>query len=269
MRPLFVPDFISKHNRQSQYFLDHIQDIRKNIAKLVSDQPLISIIIPAYNEEKNILRTLSSLSCSLTKYPIEIIVVDNNSSDGTKELVLNSGAKYLFEGKQGVKNARNTGLANAKGKYIMNADADTIYSPFWIDSIIHPLISNENVAVAYGKFAFIPEPGYNRLSFFMYENFGDVYKNIQGRLKDKAMYIYGCSSAYRREQGLAVDGYEHPPGANEDGYLGLKLRNKFGKIKQVTHFNSIAWTSSRKFIADGTLTNRVLKRIKKIFKGQS
>ncbi|HWK56125.1 MAG TPA: glycosyltransferase family 2 protein [Parapedobacter sp.] len=225
----------------------------------------MSVVIPAYNEEKGILKTLSSLSDTATDFPTEIIVVDNNSSDETKNLILQAGAIYLFEEKQGVKNARNCGLDYARGRYIINGDADTIYSPYWINSLIKPLVNDETIAVAYGKFAFIPEPGYTRLSFFFYETIGDIFKRVQGNLKDKAMYIYGCSSAYRKTQGIAVDRYEHPPGANEDGYLGLKLRNRFGKLQQIKQPKSLAWTSSRKFITDGSLLNRIIKKFRRSF----
>lgn len=267
MRPLHIPDYIALHNKMTSELLANIEDIKHNINGLArGTNPLVSVIIPAYNEENGILKTLSSLSQTITTYPLEIIVVDNNSTDKTKELVLQSGARYIFEEKQGVKNARNTGLSSAKGQFIINGDADTIYTPYWINSLIEPLQQNKSIAVTYGKFAFIPEPGYSRVSFYFYELAGNFFKVVRGALKDKAMYIYGCSSAYRKEQGLAVDGYEHPPGANEDGYLGLKLRNRFGKMLQITAARSYAWTSSRKFISDGSLLNRMGKKLKNIFR---
>lgn len=256
MRPLSVPDYIAKHFKEPQWFLDHVDDLRIKLQALQSDRPEVSIIIPAYNEEKNILATLSSLADSITQFRIEIIVVDNNSKDNTKKLVQQSGAVYIFEGRKGVKNARTTGLQAAKGKYIINADADTIYSPYWIDALITPLHTDNSIAVSYGRFAFVPEQNKKRLPFFIYEKLGDVFKKINSMRKDEAMYIYGCSSAYRKEQGLAVNGYEHPPGANEDGYLGLKLRNKFGRLNKVASVKSFAWTSARKFAADGSLLKR-------------
>ncbi|MFV0607179.1 MAG: glycosyltransferase family 2 protein [Niabella sp.] len=262
MRPAFIPSYIAKHLKPADWYINNIPELRIRMQSFQSETPSVSVIIPAYNEEENILRTLSSIAANSTKYKTEIIVVDNNSIDNTKKLVQQSGATYIFEGKKGVKNARNTGLQSAKGKYIINADADTIYSPFWIDELITPLYNNSEIAVSYGRFAFLPEKNTNRLAFYLYELLGDIYKGINAVRKDKAMYIYGCSSAYRREQGLAVNGYEHPLGANEDGYLGLKLRNKFGKLNKVTTAKSFAWTSGRKFVADGTLTNRIFKKIK-------
>ena len=69
----------------------------------------------------------------------------------------------------------------------------------------------------------------------------------------------------RREQALLVGAYEHPPGANEDGYLGLKLRNKFGRLLQISNADSFAWTSGRQLVSDGTLSRRVIKKITSLF----
>ncbi len=266
MRPFRIPSYILAHNKTTEELLLNIDSINQRIGLLGKEMnPVVSVVIPAYNEEKGILKTLSSLAQTITDYPLEIIVVDNRSTDATKELIYKSGAKYLYESQPGVKNARNAGLNFARGKFILNGDADTIYSPYWVNELISPLDKDAGLAVAYGKFAFVPEPGYSRIGFYFYELTGNIFKAARGFLKDRAMYIYGCSSAYRKEQGLAVDGYQHPPGANEDGYLGLKLRNRFGRILQITSCRSFAWTSSRKFIEDGTLLNRIGKKFGGLF----
>ena len=232
--------------------------------KLQSVNPEVTVIIPAYNEEKSILRTLSSLSKTQTSQRVEILVVDNNSSDSTAELIKKSGATYLLEKRQGVKHARTAGLMAAKGKYILNADADSVYSPYWIDLMTLPL-RDEKIACTYGRFAFFPEKNTSRGYYFLYESFGDIYKRIIQKLKDEAMYVYGCSSAYRKEQGIAVNGYEHPAGANEDGYMGLKLREKFGCLKRITDNRSLVWTSDRRLNEEGGLITAFINRIKKAF----
>lgn len=266
MRPVTIPAYIKKHFQNAFYAPGQTDAIKQNIANLLhNNSPLVSVVIPAFNEEKGILKTLSSLSNTISDKPVEIIVVDNNSSDNTQTLVQQAGARYLFESTPGVKYARNTGLTNARGKYVISADADTVYSPYWVDLMVDPLIKDNSIACSHGKFSFIPEEGYTRSGFYLYEILGDIFKSINGFTKDKAMYVYGCSSAYRKEQAIAVNGYEHPPNTNEDGYLGVKLREKFGRLHQVTNKNSYAWTSSRKFVQDRTLTNRVLKKIKDMF----
>ena len=264
LRPIILPSFVKEAQHDPIWFLQNIENIRSGIERLQSDDPEVTIIIPAYNEEASILRTLYSLSKSKTSQRLEILVVDNNSTDTTAELVKNSGARYLLEKKQGVKHARTAGLMAARGKFILNADADSIYSPEWIDLMTLPL-RDQNVACTYGHFAFFPENNTSRLFYFFYESFADVYKRVIQELKDESMYVYGCSSGYRRAQGIAVNGYEHPEGSNEDGYMGLKLRARFGRLKRISSNKALVWTSDRRLNEEGGLYTAFTNRVKKIF----
>lgn len=263
MRTASVPSYILAHQKPATWFLDKLTEIEQRLKALQKGDIEVSIVIPAYNEQENILSTISSIAATESDFSIELIVVDNNSTDLTKEYVLKSGGKYIFEEKPGVENARTTGLIHAKGTYVISADADTIYSPYWVDELIKPLHKNKDVAISYGKFSFTPE-NYNRFTLFLYELIGDVFKKINALNKDDAMYVYGCSSAYRKAQVLEVNAYEHPIGANEDGYLAMKLRNKFGSMHKVRSKKALAWTSSRKFLADGSLIQRIKNKFNDI-----
>ncbi|MFQ3578181.1 MAG: glycosyltransferase [Verrucomicrobiia bacterium] len=87
-----------------------------------------SIIIPAYNEEQLLPRTLKSLSESMLSLPGEgeIIVVDNNSTDRTPGIARRHGARVVFEPINQISRARNAGARVAKGRYLLFVDADTI-----------------------------------------------------------------------------------------------------------------------------------------------
>lgn len=264
IRPFTLPYFVKNAQHEPGWFLENIETLNQNMQNLQSDDPEVTVVIPAYNEESSILRTLWSLSKSKTSQRIEILVVDNNSTDNTAELVKKSGARYLFEKKQGVMHARTAGLMAARGKYILNADGDSIYSPYWIDMMTLPL-RNENIACTYGRFAFFPEQRTSRGYYFFYESLGDLYKRMIQILSEEARYVYGCSSGYRKEQGIAVNGYEHPPGSNEDGYMGLKLRNRFGRLKRITDNNALVWTSDRRLNNEGGVYAAFTNRLKKVF----
>ena len=168
----------------------------------------------------------------------------------------------IDELRQGITQARNTGLANARGKFILNADADTLYPENWIQEMIAPLDRNENVALTYGRFSFIPVGNTRRGTYFFYEYATDLVRWINTQFREEAVNVYGFNSGFRREQGLEVDGFNHPPGTNEDGWLGLKLREKgFGKLYHVT--NAPVWTTDRRIQIDGGLWKAVWKRIKR------
>ncbi|MFA6017191.1 MAG: glycosyltransferase family 2 protein [Patescibacteria group bacterium] len=95
----------------------------------------ISVVIPAYNEEKRIANCLDSLMSQEEK-PDEIIVVDNNSSDKTIGIVKKYKKVILIqEKKQGITPTRNAGFNKASGDIIARCDADTVLPSNWIKNI--------------------------------------------------------------------------------------------------------------------------------------
>ena len=92
----------------------------------------LTIIIPAYNEEAYLPSTLGAVRIAAahlqaqTAADIEIIVVDNNSTDGTAEVARRHGATVVEERVQGISRARNTGARSARGDVLVFVDADVI-----------------------------------------------------------------------------------------------------------------------------------------------
>ncbi len=104
----------------------------------------ITIVLCTYNRQRSLFHALQSLSeleiDAALEY--EIVAVDNNSSDQTKGTVesfikKNSHVRYVFEPKQGISNARNAGIANAKGEIILFVDDDVIIDPKMLTNIMH------------------------------------------------------------------------------------------------------------------------------------
>lgn len=265
MRPISIPAYINQLYTTNPTEIATTALIRERYSKLSKGEPLISIVMPAYNEEANILQTLLSLSNNDTQWSVEIVVVNNNSKDKTEEMVLAAGIPCIKETNQGITNARNAGLAVAKGRYILNADADTIYPKDWIEEMVKPLVENEAVCSVYGRFSFIPIGTTGRFTYFFYEYFADFMRWINKIFRDEAMNAYGFNSGFRREQGLSVEGFNHPPGTNEDGWLALKLREKgYGKLFYVTNIKALVWTTDRRIQIDGGLLKGTIKRLKRM-----
>jgi glycosyltransferase involved in cell wall biosynthesis len=92
--------------------------------------PTLSVIVPAWNEEKTVGRAVESLKRAAAIYErergatAEIIVVDNNSKDRTGEVARQAGAQVVFEPVNNIGKARNAGVRAARGKYIAFCDAD-------------------------------------------------------------------------------------------------------------------------------------------------
>lgn len=112
----------------------------------------LSIIVPVYNEEKTILNVISNLEKliipNITK---EIIVVDDGSTDSTKEkLKFIKKIKVYFHSKNRGKGAAvKTGIKNATGEYIIIQDADLEYNPKYIESLLKPIM-DKKTKVVYG-----------------------------------------------------------------------------------------------------------------------
>ena len=102
-----------------------------------------SIIIPAYNEEELLPRTLQSVThaMSMQEKIGEVIVVDNNSSDRTASIALQSGARVVSESVNQISRARNAGGRVAAGRYLVFLDADTVLSPELLDKALGLLAS--------------------------------------------------------------------------------------------------------------------------------
>ncbi len=105
---------------------------------------MISVVIPAWNEEKSLASCLEHIK-KQTVEPDEIIVVNNNSTDRTVEIAKAHGVKVVDQPIQGLTPTRNKGFDTAKGDIIARTDADTQVSPDWLERIKANFDIDENV----------------------------------------------------------------------------------------------------------------------------
>jgi glycosyltransferase involved in cell wall biosynthesis len=114
---------------------------------------LVSVIIPVFNEAQTIARVVSRVAA--LPLPTEIVVVDDNSTDGTREILRRISdvvdlKVILKELNQGKGAALRTGFAQATGDFIVVQDADLEYDPIDIPRLLEPLISKQ-ADVVYGS----------------------------------------------------------------------------------------------------------------------
>ncbi|MEN9684509.1 MAG: hypothetical protein RLZZ28_295, partial [Bacteroidota bacterium] len=96
--------------RISDYSPSEKEALKLQLSRFTQANPLVTVVIPAWNEEEGILHTLISLANTNTDYPVELLIVDNNSTDGTAALLKSLGVQVLLETKQGVGHARTAGM---------------------------------------------------------------------------------------------------------------------------------------------------------------
>jgi len=232
-------------------------EINAKLIKLTRGEPEVSIVIGAWNEEINILKNIASLSNLQSDYSIEIIVINNNSTDGTQKTLDKLKVVNHFQPIQGWGPARQMGLEKSKGKYIFLADADCIYPACWVDEMMAEL-SKPEVSCVYGRYSFIPEKGFPRWKLFLLERMKDVISEIR-HIKRPYLNAYGISMAYVKEYGLQI-GHIMTMFRGDDGKMCFDLM-KYGKIKQVKADKARAWTGPRTLQRDGSFSKALWSRI--------
>ena len=111
--------------------------------------PLISLIFPAKNEGDYVRSTIESALKVKTNYPIEIIVVDDGSIDGSCDFITsfqhdnNTRIELIRTDGIGLARAKNLGAEYSKGEYMIFGDAHLIFEDFWIDLLIEPIRSKQ------------------------------------------------------------------------------------------------------------------------------
>ncbi len=120
------------------------------------NEPLVSIVIPAYNSEKTILASIkASLAQSYSN--IEVIVVDDGSVDATASIVRSIGeVKYIRQDNRGPASARNRGAAAARGDIIFFTDSDCVPEKDWVKKMVSLLSSGDkDLAVVAGSYGIV------------------------------------------------------------------------------------------------------------------
>lgn len=106
--------------------------------------PYVSVIIPVYNEEKRLFDCLKSIvDQNYPKDKIEILIIDDNSTDNTKIIANKFKTKILVNGSKNIEKGKSIGLANAKNEYILFLDADNrLPHPNWLIKLVNAMESN-------------------------------------------------------------------------------------------------------------------------------
>ena len=206
-----------------------VEGCRERLAKLQSNEPLVSIVIVAYNEERRLPACLWSLSEQQCKYPIEFIGVDNESKDRTAEIYQAFGVPYYTEHQHTCGYARQCGLNQAKGRITMCIDCDTMYPPHYIELMVDNLQQPGISAVA-AMWSYYPNEDHSKLQMKMYEFFRDCYLKIQN-INRPELTVRGLAFGYYTENALK-EGYRVELLRGEDGSMALSMK-KYGKIKFV------------------------------------
>lgn len=202
---------------------------------------MISVVIPAHNEEKLLPLCLESLAAQTTKKKFEVLVVDNASMDRTAKIAKSFQKKLtirvISEEEKGRGIARAVGFAKSKGTIIFSTDADTVVPKDWIEHMLQVFENPKVVAVA-GKVVVKDLSWIHNQTFRLMQRSGEVlYRILFGH-----WWLGGYSFAIRRETYEKVGGFCPYLNAMEDVDLSMKVK-KHGKIHQAR--NTVVFSGRR------------------------
>jgi glycosyltransferase involved in cell wall biosynthesis len=213
---------------------------------------LLSVIVPAYNEERYLPeclhRVLAEITRSSEPAAVEVVVVDNASTDRTAEVARSyAGVRVISEPVKGVNRARQKGLTEARGKILAYVDADTQMPPGWITRVLRAFELNRRVVCVSGPYIYYDATRIQRILVRLYWIL----------LATPAYWIIrymavGGNFAARRDALLAIGGFDIAIAFYGDDTNIARRLHAAGKVKFVLRLPM--HTSSRRFHAEGLVS---------------
>ncbi len=203
--------------------------------------PRISVVVPAYNEERLIGRCLASLAAQDYAGPFEIIVVDNGSTDRTADRAAAYGARVLREGRKGICCARQAGTRAARAPLIANLDADSYAEPDWLRRVVARFDADPGVVAVAGAVDYLDAPGWAEAQATAFR----VANGLAMRLCGGTAFVMASNLAFRRAAFDRVKGYDPAlPTIGDEADFLRKLR-RIGRVPFDPRL--VVRTSARRF----------------------
>lgn len=204
--------------------------------------PKISIVIPAFNEQKYIKSVFKGIK-SQSFRDFEVIVVDGNSTDSTREISKKNGAKVIIEPKKNIGAARNTGAKKARGDLILFTNADTMASRDLL-SDYQRLFRDQKVVAASGPLIPLEKTtAFIRFGYFFASVILAKITFIGGKPAISGSNFIVRKSAFKRCGGFDESLYT---------YEDLDLAHRLKRLGDVRYLNSAAVaTSTRRIVKWG------------------
>jgi len=220
------------------WFLVLIEAPPKIERKRWKDWPLLSVIIPAYQEEDCIRETMESvLKADYPKEKLQIIVINDGSTDRTEEIAKQVASENLTyditvisQKNAGKAAALNKGMKLAKGPFVATMDSDSSVYPDAPKKLISYFVSDDIAAVVPAMKVREPKTFLQKLQWYEY-NVNMFYKELMGRV-DALHVIPGPFPVYRTDILRKVGGFATERNLTEDLEMTLRLQHRQYRIIQ-------------------------------------
>ena len=214
---------------------------------------MISVVIPTYNEEKNIGRCLSALNeQTIPREDFEVIVVDGQSTDKTVEIAQKYADKVIQQVSKGVGGARNDGVRIASGDVIVTTDADCVPYSEWLEVVLEHF-EDENMIAVTGFLDPFDVETLSKYEAYLYRLLFWVSNHLLSVFAMTGYYhLCGANSAFDRDAFLEIGGYQDLPYSDDvEIYKRLKPKGKMvldNRMKVYYSIRRIKKMSLRKYI---------------------
>jgi glycosyltransferase involved in cell wall biosynthesis len=215
-------------------------------------RPTVTVIVCAYNEEQYLGACLQSLQ-SQTFPPDQIIVVNNASSDGTRQVAAAAaGVQLIDEPRRGLVIARETARRVATGDLLLWLDADCRAPREWVARVVQRFESDPRVVAVSGPCRFYDWHPYGRALLWAYDyTVAPLTHVLVHHVLRRGAILYGGNFGVRRETLAAIGGFDTSIEFHgEDTNLARRLR-PHGRL--VLARRCYLWTSARRYRAMGML----------------
>jgi glycosyltransferase involved in cell wall biosynthesis len=214
----------------------------------------ISFVVPAYNEEKILARTLTAIIAEIkrTGCPAEVIVVNNASTDGTGELAASFPEVIVVdEPEKGLVQARRAGFLRASGALIANVDADTIVTEGWLSRVLQEFHGNPDLVGLSGPYIYYDVSKGVRVAVRAFYVMGYGFYVLNRFVLRAGSMLQGGNFVVRRTALEQIGGY-NPTFSfyGEDTDLACRLQ-AVGAVKFT--FRLPALSSGRRLLEEGLL----------------
>lgn len=200
----------------------------------------LSVVVLNYNNSNVIFRCVDTLTKYSKRYNYEIIVVDNNSTDGSYEKLLKeynkkNNVKIIRNSKNGCSSGRNLGVANASKDYIIFLDSDEwVTNPYWLDNYFE-LVNNlgDKTVIGWGAGWFNSQ----KYAYHVVDSFPHRYLEPKYIATNDIGYLATCGFIINKDFFNKIGGFDlnYDPTCYEDTDLSLNVRYNGGDIYYSKH----------------------------------
>lgn len=184
----------------------------------------VSVVIPAYNEEKYIGKTLAAVNAlEKDNFEVEVLIIDGGSTDKTAEIAEQYGARVKHEPHKGIGFARQHGLKHATGEIVAFTDADTIIPKDWLKKHINALFQDD-VVCSFGTF----RVDSGSFPYYQITNFLQPWRILLFS-KFGIYYANGQNIACKKDKAMAVGGFDEKLELLEDADFVMRM-SKIGRV---------------------------------------